>query len=121
MVSIVFPRQGQKKKLKNQIILSIDQKKDLEMTPALEEGGPVVSTSSRTVQKQALRISEETERSQEQSRQEKRQRQFSHTLPTRVQDSRIVTFSHRQCIQYGQKAYGVHSQGTGKDEQDFSM
>ncbi|MBW0470607.1 hypothetical protein O181_010322 [Austropuccinia psidii MF-1] len=47
--------------LKNQIILSIDQKKDLEMTPALEEGGPVVSTSSRTVQRQALRTSEETE------------------------------------------------------------
>ncbi|MBW0569388.1 hypothetical protein O181_109103 [Austropuccinia psidii MF-1] len=32
--------------LKNQSILSIDQKKELEMTPALEEG-PVASTSSK--------------------------------------------------------------------------
>ncbi|MBW0572884.1 hypothetical protein O181_112599 [Austropuccinia psidii MF-1] len=33
--------------LKNQIILSIDQKKELEMTPALETEVPVVSTSSK--------------------------------------------------------------------------
>ncbi|MBW0580873.1 hypothetical protein O181_120588 [Austropuccinia psidii MF-1] len=32
--------------LKNQILLSIDQKKELEKTPALKEG-PVVSTSSK--------------------------------------------------------------------------
>ncbi|MBW0581456.1 hypothetical protein O181_121171 [Austropuccinia psidii MF-1] len=32
--------------LKNKSLLSIDQKKELEMTPALEEG-PVVSTSSK--------------------------------------------------------------------------
>ncbi|MBW0554781.1 hypothetical protein O181_094496 [Austropuccinia psidii MF-1] len=32
--------------LKNQIILSVDQKKELELTPALEES-PVVSTSSK--------------------------------------------------------------------------
>ncbi|MBW0521454.1 hypothetical protein O181_061169 [Austropuccinia psidii MF-1] len=31
--------------LKNQSLLSIDQKKELEMTPALETEGPVVSTS----------------------------------------------------------------------------
>ncbi|MBW0524136.1 hypothetical protein O181_063851 [Austropuccinia psidii MF-1] len=33
--------------LKNQIILSIDQKKELEMTPALEKEGPLASTSSK--------------------------------------------------------------------------
>ncbi|MBW0570814.1 hypothetical protein O181_110529 [Austropuccinia psidii MF-1] len=33
--------------LKNQSLLSVDQKKELEMTPALEEG-PVASTSSKT-------------------------------------------------------------------------
>ncbi|MBW0565462.1 hypothetical protein O181_105177 [Austropuccinia psidii MF-1] len=33
--------------LKNQILLSIDQKKELEMTPALEKEGPVASTSSK--------------------------------------------------------------------------
>ncbi|MBW0540412.1 hypothetical protein O181_080127 [Austropuccinia psidii MF-1] len=34
--------------LKNQILLSIDQKKELEMHPALEKEGPLVSTSSKT-------------------------------------------------------------------------
>ncbi|MBW0564689.1 hypothetical protein O181_104404 [Austropuccinia psidii MF-1] len=45
---IVLQRQGQKDKdwLKNQSLLSEDQKKELEMTPALEEG-PVASTSSK--------------------------------------------------------------------------
>ncbi|MBW0562897.1 hypothetical protein O181_102612 [Austropuccinia psidii MF-1] len=33
--------------LKNQSILSIDQKKELEITPALEKEGPVASTSSK--------------------------------------------------------------------------
>ncbi|MBW0569668.1 hypothetical protein O181_109383 [Austropuccinia psidii MF-1] len=33
--------------LKNQSILSIDQKKELEMTPALEKEAPVASTSSK--------------------------------------------------------------------------
>ncbi|MBW0502090.1 hypothetical protein O181_041805 [Austropuccinia psidii MF-1] len=33
--------------LKNQSLLSIDQKKELEMTPDLEKEGPVVPTSSR--------------------------------------------------------------------------
>ncbi|MBW0542962.1 hypothetical protein O181_082677 [Austropuccinia psidii MF-1] len=34
--------------LKNQSLLSIDQKKELKMTPALETEGPVPSTSSKT-------------------------------------------------------------------------
>ncbi|MBW0556529.1 hypothetical protein O181_096244 [Austropuccinia psidii MF-1] len=33
--------------LKNQSLISIDQKKELEMTPALETEGPVVSTGSK--------------------------------------------------------------------------
>ncbi|MBW0495056.1 hypothetical protein O181_034771 [Austropuccinia psidii MF-1] len=46
----VLQRQGQKSNdwLNNQILLSIDQKKELKMTPALEKEGPVVSTSSKT-------------------------------------------------------------------------
>ncbi|MBW0575928.1 hypothetical protein O181_115643, partial [Austropuccinia psidii MF-1] len=44
-----------KNRLKNQSLLSIDQKKELEMTPALETEGPVVSTSS----KQALEVSKD--------------------------------------------------------------
>ncbi|MBW0530389.1 hypothetical protein O181_070104 [Austropuccinia psidii MF-1] len=34
--------------LKNQSLLSIDQKKELKMTPDLDKGGPVASTSSKT-------------------------------------------------------------------------
>ncbi|MBW0576747.1 hypothetical protein O181_116462 [Austropuccinia psidii MF-1] len=37
--------------LKNQSLLSIDQKKELEMTPALEKEGPVASTSSKPASK----------------------------------------------------------------------
>ncbi|MBW0470875.1 hypothetical protein O181_010590 [Austropuccinia psidii MF-1] len=33
--------------LKNQIVLSIDQKKELKRTPALDKEGPVVSTTSK--------------------------------------------------------------------------
>ncbi|MBW0540941.1 hypothetical protein O181_080656 [Austropuccinia psidii MF-1] len=57
---IVLQRQGQKNKqwVKNQSPLSVDQKKELEMTPALEEV-PVVSTSSRSIQREAQRTSEE--------------------------------------------------------------
>ncbi|MBW0586226.1 hypothetical protein O181_125941, partial [Austropuccinia psidii MF-1] len=47
--------------LKNQSLLSIDQKKELEMTPALETESPVASTSSKSVQGQAQRTSEEAE------------------------------------------------------------
>ncbi|MBW0542489.1 hypothetical protein O181_082204 [Austropuccinia psidii MF-1] len=48
---IPFPCKEKVKKiknwLKNQSLLSIDQKKELEMTPALETEGPVGSTSSK--------------------------------------------------------------------------
>ncbi|MBW0519870.1 hypothetical protein O181_059585 [Austropuccinia psidii MF-1] len=91
------------------------------MTPALEKEGPVASTSSRNVQGQAQRTSEEAERSQEPSREGKRKSQFALTLPTRVQDLQIGTNSSGKCFQYGQNSYGVHSQRAGKDEQDFSM
>ncbi|MBW0552358.1 hypothetical protein O181_092073 [Austropuccinia psidii MF-1] len=66
--------------LKNQSLLSIDQKKELEMTLALGTEVPVASTSSRSVQRQAQRTSEEEERSQEPSR----QRQLAQTLPTGI-------------------------------------
>ncbi|MBW0566497.1 hypothetical protein O181_106212 [Austropuccinia psidii MF-1] len=87
--------------LKNQSLLSIDQKKELEMTPALETEGPVVPTSSRSVQRQAQRTSEEAERSQGPSRQGQRQGQLAQTLPTRVQDSPIGAFSCGKCLEYG--------------------
>ncbi|MBW0564801.1 hypothetical protein O181_104516 [Austropuccinia psidii MF-1] len=107
--------------LKNQRLLSIDQKKELEMTPALEKEGPLASTSSRNVQRQAQRTSEEENRSQEPLRKGKRKSQLAHTLPTRVQDPQIGTISSGQCSQYGQNSYGINSQRAGKDEQNFSM
>ncbi|MBW0561699.1 hypothetical protein O181_101414 [Austropuccinia psidii MF-1] len=64
---IPFSCKGKVKKiknwLKNQSLLSIEQKKELEMTPAWETEAPVASTSSRSVQGQAQRTSEEAERS----------------------------------------------------------
>ncbi|MBW0469097.1 hypothetical protein O181_008812 [Austropuccinia psidii MF-1] len=105
-----------KKWLKNQSLLSIDQKKELEMTPDLETEGPVASTSSISVQRQAQMNSEEAERSQEPSRQS----QLAQTLLTRVKDPKIGAFSRGQCLQYGQDSYGINSQGAGKDEQNLS-
>ncbi|MBW0581199.1 hypothetical protein O181_120914 [Austropuccinia psidii MF-1] len=79
-----------------------------------------LQTSSRSVQRQAQRTSEEAERSQEPSRQGQRQSQLAQPLPTRVQDPQIGAFSRGQCVQHGQNSHGIHSQGAGKDEQDFS-
>ncbi|MBW0501316.1 hypothetical protein O181_041031 [Austropuccinia psidii MF-1] len=107
--------------LKNKSLLSIDQKKEWEMTPALEKEGPVVSTSSRSVRGQAQKASEEKERSQEPSGKIQRQRKWAHTSPMRVQDPQIGTFSNGKCLQYGQNSYGIHSQGAGKDGKDFYM
>ncbi|MBW0492962.1 hypothetical protein O181_032677 [Austropuccinia psidii MF-1] len=100
--------------LKNKSLLSIDQKKELEMTPAFETEGPVAFTSSRNVQRQAQRTSEEAERSQEPSGKRKRQSQLAKTLLTRVQDPQIGTFSGGKCFRYGHNSYGTHSQGAGK-------
>ncbi|MBW0525651.1 hypothetical protein O181_065366 [Austropuccinia psidii MF-1] len=91
------------------------------MTLSLEKEGPVASTSSISVQKQAQRTSEEAERSQEQLRKVQRQSQLAQNLPKRVQDPQIGAFGCGQCIQYGQNPYGIHRKGEGKDEQDFSM
>ncbi|MBW0507379.1 hypothetical protein O181_047094 [Austropuccinia psidii MF-1] len=84
--------------LKNQILLSVDQKRELQMTPALEKEGPVASTSSRSVQRQSQRNSEETERPQEQSSKGQRQSQLAQTLPTRLQDSQNEALSHEKCV-----------------------
>ncbi|MBW0526315.1 hypothetical protein O181_066030 [Austropuccinia psidii MF-1] len=63
-----------------------------------------LQTSSRSVQGQAQKTSEETERSQEPSGRVQRQRKLAQTLPTRVQDPQIVAFSSGQCFQYGQNS-----------------
>ncbi|MBW0583250.1 hypothetical protein O181_122965 [Austropuccinia psidii MF-1] len=78
-----------------------------------------LQTSSRSVQRQSQRTSDQAERSQEPSRKGQRQSQLAQTLPTRVQDPQIGSFSCEQCLQYGQDSYGIHSQGAGKDEQNL--
>ncbi|MBW0570647.1 hypothetical protein O181_110362 [Austropuccinia psidii MF-1] len=50
-----------------------------------------------------------------------KERAKAQTLPTRVQAPQIGTFSRGQYLQYGQDYYGIHSQGAGKDEKNFSM
>ncbi|MBW0536082.1 hypothetical protein O181_075797 [Austropuccinia psidii MF-1] len=79
-----------------------------------------IQISSRSVQRQAQRTSEEAERSQESSRKGQRQRKLAQTLPTRVQDPQMGAFSRGKCLQYGQNSYVTHSQGAGKDEQNPS-
>ncbi|MBW0490128.1 hypothetical protein O181_029843 [Austropuccinia psidii MF-1] len=106
--------------LKTQSILSVDEKKELEMTSALEEG-QVVSTRSRNIQRKAQRTSEEEERSQEPSEKRQRQSELAQTLPTRVQELHIKAFSCGQCLQYGKDSYGIHRQRAGKDYHDLSM
>ncbi|MBW0531545.1 hypothetical protein O181_071260 [Austropuccinia psidii MF-1] len=108
--------------LKNQILLSVDQKKELEMTPALEEG-PVASTSS----KPAPETSKEKPKGPQKKKGPKNHqgkgkgKENWQTLPTSVQDPQIGAFSHGKCLQLGQDSYGIHSQRAGKDEQDLSM
>ncbi|MBW0589019.1 hypothetical protein O181_128734, partial [Austropuccinia psidii MF-1] len=79
-----------------------------------------LQTSSRNVQRQAQRTSEEEERSQRPSRQGRRQSQLAQTLPKGVQDPQIGAFSCGQCAQHGQNSHGIHSQATGKDEKNLS-
>ncbi|MBW0572664.1 hypothetical protein O181_112379 [Austropuccinia psidii MF-1] len=106
--------------LKNQSLFSIDQREKLEMNPALEKEGPVVSTSSKSIQRKAQRTSEQAERSQKPWGKRKTQTKLAQTLPTRGQDPQIGAFSHGQCLQYGQTSHGIHSQRAGEDKQDFS-
>ncbi|MBW0567814.1 hypothetical protein O181_107529 [Austropuccinia psidii MF-1] len=82
--------------LNNQSLLSIEQKKELEMSTASEKEGLVVSTSSRKVQRKDQETSEEKGRSKEQSREGKRKIQLEQTLLTRVKASQLGTFSHGQ-------------------------
>ncbi|MBW0570397.1 hypothetical protein O181_110112 [Austropuccinia psidii MF-1] len=80
---IVLQRQGQKMKnwLKNQSLLSIDQKKELEMTQLWRQKAQWHLTAPNQLQKCPKRTSEETERSQEPSKQGKRQSQLAQTFP----------------------------------------
>ncbi|MBW0561305.1 hypothetical protein O181_101020 [Austropuccinia psidii MF-1] len=79
-----------------------------------------LQTSSRNIQREAQRTSEEEGSSQEPSGQGKRERKLAQTLPTGVQDPQIGAFSHGQCLQYGKDSYGIQRQRAGKDLKDLS-
>ncbi|MBW0463682.1 hypothetical protein O181_003397 [Austropuccinia psidii MF-1] len=91
--------------------------------PIFGEGRPSgiyqLQTSSRNVQRKAQQTSEEEERCQEPSGQEKRKSLLAQTLLTRVQDPQIGTFSSGQFFQYGQNSNGIHSQREREDEKNF--
>ncbi|MBW0575279.1 hypothetical protein O181_114994 [Austropuccinia psidii MF-1] len=118
---IVFQRQGQKDKELGEepksFIYRPEEKvgNDSRFEDRRPSGVYQLETSSRNVQRQTRRASEEAEKSQEASRQGKRQIQLVQTLPTGVQDPPIGAISRVQCLQYGQDSYGTHSQGEEKD------
>ncbi|MBW0493334.1 hypothetical protein O181_033049 [Austropuccinia psidii MF-1] len=73
-----------------------------------------LQTSSRSVQRQPQRTSEEEERLKETSGKRQRQIKLAQTLPTRIQDPQIGAFSCGKCLQYGQNSDGIHSQRAEK-------
>ncbi|MBW0472296.1 hypothetical protein O181_012011 [Austropuccinia psidii MF-1] len=118
---IVLQRQVQKDKqlVKKSKSFIHRPEEGVENDPSFGERRPSgvcqLQTSSRSVQAQAQSTSEDTERSQEPSGKRQRQSKLAQTLPTRVQDPQIGTFSSGQCVQYGQNCHRNHSQGAGKD------
>ncbi|MBW0567902.1 hypothetical protein O181_107617 [Austropuccinia psidii MF-1] len=92
--------------LRNQSLLSIDQKKELEMTPALETEAPVASTSS----KPAPEVSKDKPKGPQ-----KKQK-----CPKNHQGKCKGKANWHRPYPQGY-SNGIHSQGAGKDEQDFSM
>ncbi|MBW0574072.1 hypothetical protein O181_113787 [Austropuccinia psidii MF-1] len=64
-----------------------------------------LQTSTRSIQREAQRTSEEEERPQEPSGKGKRQGKLAQISPTRVQDPQIGTFSCEKCLQYGQNSW----------------
>ncbi|MBW0501443.1 hypothetical protein O181_041158 [Austropuccinia psidii MF-1] len=87
--------------LNNYSILSIDQKKQLEMTPALETEAPVVSTSSKPAPEASKYNPKGPQKKQRgaknhQSKGKGKANWHRPYLPTRVQDPQIGAFRSRQ-------------------------
>ncbi|MBW0473903.1 hypothetical protein O181_013618 [Austropuccinia psidii MF-1] len=121
MKSLVFQRTSQKEEdlVEEPKSFILRPKEETGNYPSFRKKGPVASNSSRKVQREAQRTSEETERSQDKLRQGERQSQFAQTLLIMVQNSQIRAFSHGNCTPHGQSSYGFHIQGTRKDELDL--
>ncbi|MBW0548703.1 hypothetical protein O181_088418 [Austropuccinia psidii MF-1] len=106
--------------LNNQILLSIDQKKELEMNPSLEKEGPVASTSSKL----APEVSKDKPKGPQKKQKGIKNNQGKGKGKAnwhRPYPPGYRSLCHEECIQYGQNSYGIHIQGAGKDEQDLSM
>ncbi|MBW0499408.1 hypothetical protein O181_039123 [Austropuccinia psidii MF-1] len=105
--------------LKNQSILSIDQK-ELDMTLALETEGPVVSTSSKPDPGVSEDKPEGAQKKPKGPNNHQGKRNWHRPYP-KGYAPQIGAFSHGQCLQYFPDSYGIHSQGEGKDKQNISM
>ncbi|MBW0471786.1 hypothetical protein O181_011501 [Austropuccinia psidii MF-1] len=123
---IVFPRQGQKEKdlVEEPKYLICKPEEGIGNDPSFGErpsGIYQLQPSSRNIQREAQRTSEEAERAQKPSGKGKTQSKLEQNLPTRVQDPQFGACSPGQHLQYGQNSYGIYSQREGSNEQDLSM
>ncbi|MBW0578147.1 hypothetical protein O181_117862 [Austropuccinia psidii MF-1] len=109
--------------LKNQSLLSIDQKKELEMTPALETEAPVASTSSKPAPEMSKDKPKGPQKKQRgpKNHQGKGKGKANWHRPY-PQGYRIPKFepSAVDSVFNMARTHGIHSQGAGKDEQDLS-
>ncbi|MBW0542710.1 hypothetical protein O181_082425 [Austropuccinia psidii MF-1] len=103
LLPIVLQRQGQKIKnwVKNQIPLP---------APNQTQKHPKKSPNNLRGRRKVPRTIQEREKA----------KKIGTDLVKRVHDHQIGAFSHGKCLQYGQDAYGIHSQRAGEDEQDLS-
>ncbi|MBW0563308.1 hypothetical protein O181_103023 [Austropuccinia psidii MF-1] len=107
--------------LKNQSLLSRDQNKELEITTALETEGPVASTSSKLapeVSKDKPKGPQKKQRGlKSQQGKGKGKANWHRPYPKGYKIPRLEPSSVDSVFNMAK----IHSQKTGKDEQDFSM
>ncbi|MBW0518897.1 hypothetical protein O181_058612 [Austropuccinia psidii MF-1] len=105
--------------LKNQRILSEDQKKKLAQG---KDNSPVeapqVSTSKNTPQQVPNKGKQNQKNNQKGNKKDKAQ--VEQALPTELQNSQEREDSHGQCVQYGKNSDGIKKQGGGKNEPIFA-
>ncbi|MBW0553006.1 hypothetical protein O181_092721 [Austropuccinia psidii MF-1] len=79
-----------------------------------------LQTSSRSIQRQAQMTLERSRKVERTIKARANAKAIGTDLTHRGTGSPNWTFSHGQCVQYGQNSNGIHRQGAGKDEEDFS-
>ncbi|MBW0506785.1 hypothetical protein O181_046500 [Austropuccinia psidii MF-1] len=119
--SLVFHKDKVKKRnnwLKNQSCLSIEQKKALEMSPAVEKEGPVASTSSRAFQRQSKGPQKGQRGPNRNKGNGKIKYNWHRTYPQGYRITKMEP-SAMGCVHYGQKPYGFHSQEQERIKRTF--